>query len=177
MRVIGGKLRGHNFNSTPGHRTHPMSEKIRGAIFNALGDIDGLSVLDAYAGTGALSVEAASRGASVVQAIDADQSAARTIKENVEKLDLSDKVSVTRAFVLAWSRRNPNAKFDVVLLDPPYDKVEPKELINLSKHCDAGGILVLSLPPTSGFRFGSSNQELLATKLYGDAELTIYRQL
>lgn len=177
MRVIGGKLRGQNFSSTQGNRTHPMSEKIRGAIFNTLGDISGLSLLDAYAGTGAISIEAASRGAVGIKALDADQIAARTVRENIAKLGLADEISVSRAFVLAWSRRNPNAKFDIVILDPPYDTIEPKELINLSKHCLPGGVIIVSLPPTSGFRFGSSNQELLLTKTYGDAELTIYRQL
>lgn len=177
MRIIGGRLKGQNFNSTPGHRTHPMSEKIRGAVFNALGDIEGLSVLDAYAGTGALAIEAISRGAEHVQAIDADQNASRTIHENIEKLQIEDQINVSKAFILAWSRRNPHKKFDIVIADPPYDAVEPKELLTISSHCKQGGVIVLSLPPTSGFRFAPSKQELLLEKSYGDAEITIYRQL
>ena len=63
MKVVAGSRGGRNFASPHNNRTHPMSDKVRGALFNALGDLDGLSVLDAYAGSGACSLEAASRGA------------------------------------------------------------------------------------------------------------------
>jgi 16S rRNA (guanine966-N2)-methyltransferase len=177
MRIISGSLSGRNFESVPGHRTHPMSEKIRGAIFNALGNLDGLTVLDAYSGTGAMSFEAISRGAASATALDADKSATRTIGENIALLGLEDKVKVSRIFAKAWSRRNKEAKFDIVLLDPPYNSVEPKELINLSNHAKKGGIIVLSVPPGLGFRYGESRKELLSHKEYGDAETFIYRQL
>jgi len=177
MRVIGGILSGRTFNSTPGHRTHPMSEKIRGALFNVLGDINGLTVLDAYAGTGALSIEAISRGATFADAIDLDQSATRTIRENAKLLGLEEKITVVRAAVKGWSRRHQNKIYDIVILDPPYDNFDPKDLLNLRKHAKKGGIIVLSLPPRTGFQFGESNQELLVAKNYGDAELFFYRQL
>ncbi len=177
MRIIAGSLSGRNFESVLGHRTHPMSEKIRGALFNALGDIEGLTVLDAYAGTGALSFEAVSRGAASAVAIELDQAASQTVKKNIELLGLGDKVSATRAAVKSWSRRHQNTQFDIVLLDPPYDNFDPKDLLNLRKHARKGGLIVLSLPPNTGFRFGESQQELLARKNYGDAELFFYRQL
>jgi 16S rRNA (guanine966-N2)-methyltransferase len=75
MRVIAGFLGGRNFDSPGGHRTHPMSDKVRGAVFGVLGDIKGLSVLDAFAGSGALSIEAVSRGAKYAVAIDVDKRA------------------------------------------------------------------------------------------------------
>jgi 16S rRNA (guanine966-N2)-methyltransferase len=177
MRIIGGYLSGRNFEAVPGHRTHPMSEKVRGAIFNVLGDIEGLEVLDAYSGTGALSFEALSRGASHATALDSSLDAVKTIKQNVQSLDLQEKMSVSRIFVKAWSRRNQATTFDIVLLDPPYIAVEPKELLALSRHLKKGGILVLSLPPKMGFRYGQSRQELLSHKQYGDAEVYFYRQL
>jgi 16S rRNA (guanine966-N2)-methyltransferase len=176
MRVIGGDLGGRNFEAVPGHRTHPMSEKIRGALFNSLGDINGLSVLDAYAGTGALSIEAISRGAKSAVAIELDQNANRTIHENVELLGLVDKISPVRAAVKSWSRRHQNEQFDIVLLDPPYNNFDPKDLLNLRKHVKKGGLIVLSLPPRTGFQFSESNQELLMHKNYGDADLFFYRQ-
>jgi 16S rRNA (guanine966-N2)-methyltransferase len=177
MRIISGQLSGRNFESVSGHRTHPMSEKIRGAIFNALGDVEGLSVLDAYAGTGALGFEALSRGASRVLALDTDKNAARTIKENIDRLGLSERMKVSRVFVKAWHRRNQNERFDLVLLDPPYDQVDPKDLIALGRHALPGGIVVLSLPPHDGFRYGESRFELLSEKNYGDANVLIYRSL
>lgn len=177
MRIISGYLGGRTFNPTPGHRTHPMSEKIRGALFNALGDVHGLTFLDAYAGTGALSFEAISRGAASATAIDLDQAAARTIAENVQLLGVEEKVTHVRAAVKSWSRRHQNEQFDVVILDPPYDNFDPKDLLNLRKHAKQGGVIVLSLPPKTGFLLSESNQKLLDVKNYGDAELFFYRQL
>ncbi len=178
MRVIAGKLGGRNFESVHGHRTHPMSEKIRGALFNALGDINGLDVLDLYGGTGALSFEAISRGAASATVIDADAKARTQIIRNRELLQIpEDQVTAVRAHAHAWSRRHQNQQFDIVLLDPPYDAVEPKELILLTKHAKPGGLIVLSLPPNTGFKYAESRQELLSQKTYGDAELHFYRQL
>jgi 16S rRNA (guanine966-N2)-methyltransferase len=177
MRVIAGALSGRTFESVQGHRTHPMSEKIRGAIFNAFGDIEGLTVLDAYAGTGAISIEAISRGAAHAVALDSDKRAARTIKENIELLGLQDKMDSSLIYAHSWSRRNQTKQFDIVVLDPPYDAVEPKELLMLAKHCRQGGIIVLSLPPNTGFLYAESKFELLQQKNYGDAELFFYRAL
>lgn len=177
MRIISGYLSGRNFESVPGHRTHPMSEKIRGAVFNALGDIKGLTVLDAYGGTGALSFEALSRGAASAKLIELDKNAARTIGENIERLGLEDRAEITKAAAVAWSKRHADLKYDIVLLDPPYDAVEPKELLQLAKHAKPGGIIVLSLPPKIGFMYAPSQRELLSHKNYGDAELYFYRQL
>ncbi len=177
MRIVSGALGGRNFEPVSGHRTHPMSEKARGAIFNSLGDINGLSVFDPYGGTGALSFEAISRGAASAMTLDADKGAARTIRENTERLGLVGHVTSSRIAAQAWSRRNRDTRFDIVLLDPPYDEIVPKELLQLSKHAKTGGIIVLSLPPHEGFLFGESRQELLSHKNYGDAEIFIYRQL
>lgn len=177
MRIISGDLSGRTFESVHGHRTHPMSEKIRGALFNALGDIEGLTLLDAYAGTGALSFEAISRGAASAVALDADKKAARTIKENIAALGLEDKIVSSLIYAHSWSRRNQAKQFDLVILDPPFDGVEPKQLLQLAKHVKPGGILVLSLPPTNGFRLAPSRFELLLEKNYGDAGLIFYRAL
>lgn len=177
MRIIAGSLSGRIFDAPPGHRTHPMSERIRGALFNALGDISGLTVLDAYAGSGALAFEAVSRGAESALCLDVDKSAAQTISSNIHKLGLIDKISVTKAAATAWSKRHPTQQFDIVLLDPPYSQVEPKDLLQLSGHAKTGGIIVLSLPPDNGFAYAPSRQELISSKNYGDASLYFYRQL
>src|SRR5690606_25466000 len=130
-----------------------------------------------FSGTGAICFEAISRGAANATAIELDRDAARTIRENIVKLGLEEQVKVTKAAAIAWSRRHQNAKFDILVIDPPYDAIQPKELLKLSKHDRKSGLIVLSLPPKIGFLYASSRQELLAHKTYGDAELFFYRQL
>src|SRR5579875_3754006 len=120
MRIIAGNLGGLAFSSPTGHRTHPMSNKVRGGLFNVLGDVSGLEVLDVFSGSGALSFEAVSRGAKSSLAIDIDKNSQKVIQENIVRLRLEDKVKVTKAPFISWSNRNEDQVFDLVLADPPY---------------------------------------------------------
>lgn len=177
MRIISGKLGGLQFDSPSGHRTHPMSEKIRGALFNALGDISGLTFLDPYSGSGAVAFEAISRGAVHVTAIEIDKLASITIENNLKKLKPSpEKVKIIRANAVSWSELNPLKQFDVVVCDPPYDAVNADALEVLINHTKKGGVAVLSLPPHFVFA-APDGYSLLSTKEYGDARLFFYRRL
>src|SRR3990167_3157541 len=97
MRIISGYLKGRQFEGPKGHRTHPMSEKARGGLFNTLGNIDDLTLLDAFAGSGALSFEAISRGAKHVTAIDIDRSAINSVVKGAKELGIDDKLHAIRA--------------------------------------------------------------------------------
>jgi 16S rRNA (guanine966-N2)-methyltransferase len=175
MRVIAGSLGSREFSSPHGHTTHPMSDKIRGALFNSLGDIQGLTVLDAFAGSGALSFEAVSRGAKRSIAIEADRSAQQAIAENILTLDLKNQVKLVNASVNAWLSTT-DEQFDIVLADPPYDNTQPEILTKLADRAKAGGLIVFSLPPITDFKLQSTDYELLSTKDYGDAQLVFYRR-
>lgn len=175
MRIIAGRLGGRSFKSPSGHRTHPMSDKVRGALFNMLGDINGLSVLDAFAGSGALSFEAVSRGAAEVLAIDSDRQAQCAIAGNILELGLGKQIKLIKATVEAWLSTTDET-FDIVLCDPPYDGWKPSLLVRLAERVKPGGLLVLSLPPDADFEV-NSDCEPLAIKQYGDAELRFYRRL
>lgn len=175
MRIIAGSLGGRTFDSPPGHRTHPMSEKARGAIFNALGELDGLTVLDAFTGSGALAFEAISRGAAHVTAIDIDKPSITTVVNSAHALGISNHIKAIRAGASSWLRTQPTARFDIVILDPPYDDLQPKTLHELANRAKSGGLVVLSLPPTTGFELNESF-ELVQTKDYGDATLAFYRK-
>lgn len=105
MRVIAGTLGGRQFESPKGHKTHPMGDKQRGALFNTLGDISGLTVLDLYAGSGALSFEAISRGAARATAVELDKSAQETIAANIYSLALEDKVTLASSRVASWAQK------------------------------------------------------------------------
>ncbi len=153
-----------------------MADKIRGALFNVLGDIEGLTALDAFAGSGALALEAISRGAKHVVAIDQDKNAYQAMVKNIEDLGLKDKIKATRANASGWSDNNKYAEFDVVILDPPHDDVQEKLLAKLSRHVKADGILCLSWPghiqalEVDGFK-------QIKAKNYGDAQLVFYRRV
>ena len=173
MRVIAGRLGGRMFDSPRGHRTHPMSDKIRGALFNMLGDLGGLNVLDAYAGSGALSIEAISRGAVSSLAIDLDKAAFQAIQANLETLGLQEQVQVLRKNVATWSNNNIAQKFDVVVADPPYNDVNPAVIGRLTRHVKPGGVFILSWP--GGYTTPQYTQlKQVSLKSYGDAQLAAY---
>lgn len=178
MRVIAGFLGGREFQSPKSHRTHPMSERIRGALFNMLGGIEGLTVLDALAGSGALGFEAVSRGAAHVTLIETDKAVQSNILKNIRLLQIKDaKIKAIRANAGGWSENNPDLKSDIVLLDPPHDDIRPELLRKLAAHAKTDGVIVLSLPPNSAFRLQASDYKLITEKSYGDAELIVYRKI
>lgn len=177
MRVISGILGGRSFESPKGHRTHPMGDKIRGALFNVLGDISGLTVLDTFAGSGAISIEALSRGASQATMLETDKEAYQTIQDNIRSLDIAEHASVMHINARSWSYRNNTERFDLVICDPPYDRLQEAVIEKLAKHTREGGVLVLSLPPHADIRIPETKFEFLAKKSYGDATLAFYRRI
>ena len=176
MRIIAGRLGGRLFDSPHGHRTHPMSEKARGGLFGALGDIEGLSVLDAFSGSGALAFEAISRGARSALAIDSDPNAYAVIKKNIAALDVQDQVHVTKAYAGAWSTRHQAKKFDLVLLDPPYDNIPYRDLKRMPRHLSENGVLVLSWPAKFD-KYHFDDLKLPIYKKYGDNSLLFFTKL
>lgn len=185
MRIVSGYLGGRNFESPRGHKTHPMSEKIRGALFNALGDIKGLTVFDAYAGSGGVAIEAVSRGAKYVIAMDADKNAYTTIVQNREALGIHpEKMPVYLKRAESWCRQNKDVQFDVVIVDPPFDlfkfKLSGVELA--TNNVAPGGIFVVSVPPSSREHIDHMftylpHMQLLFDKAYGDAQLIFYKRI
>ena len=175
MRVIAGRLGGRLFDSPHTHRTHPMSDKARGALFNILGDIEGMVVLDPFAGTGALSFEAVSRGAANALAIESDRSAQQSIEQNIRTLGLSAQVQLVKASSNAWLTTNYDDQFDLVLCDPPHDDLQPNLLTRLAQRVSSGGLLVLSWPGGQELpdfpRF-----DMVEQRSYGDMQLAFYRR-
>ncbi len=176
MRIISGKLKGHVIHEPRGHRTHPMSEKVRGALYNTLGDIEGLTFLDTFAGSGALSFEAISRGAKNVVAVEIEKGAQATISQNINELKLDKQVKAVRANVAGWSIHNMEKKFDIVLLDPPYDQIKTELLQKLmNRHLKKSGLAVLSYPGHAMIP-DFDNMKVAADKNYGDIQLVFYRK-
>lgn len=117
MRVIAGRLGGRQLLAPKGWSVRPTPERVREALFSALGDIDGMAVLDLYCGTGALGIEAISRGAASAVMVDRD---VRPALGNVHNLGLVGETELIRAEATDWITTAPRGRFDLVFLDPPY---------------------------------------------------------
>lgn len=175
MRVIAGSLGGRVFDSPRSHRTHPMSEQMRGALFNALGDIEGLTILDAFAGSGALSFEATSRGASHATAVDIDKAAITTIANSASALGISNQVKAIRAGITSWlETSSPDQAFDIILADPPYDDTQLPVVEKLVSRLKPSSTFVLSWPGKAKAP-GFKNLELVQQNSYGDSQLLFYK--
>jgi len=119
MRIVGGSLRSRVINAPIGDNTRPTSDKTREAIFNIISRyVYDANVLDIFAGSGALGIEAISRGANHATFIDKDAQAIKVINENINSLKIKDKTNVI--FDSFESISKLNTKFDLIMLDPPY---------------------------------------------------------
>lgn len=139
-RIIAGTARGRRFSAPPGEQTRPTSDRVREAVFNAVVSwadtieddpavaLDGIAWLDLFAGSGAMSLEAASRGADPVVAVEADRRTARQIERSARELDLPVQVQAMK--VQTHVSASPGQRFDVVWADPPYP-LETSELDDL----------------------------------------------
>ena len=135
MRIVGGKYR-HRLITFPDDMAHtrPTKDRIREAVFSAIGDISGYRVLDLYAGSGAMGIEALSRGASHATFVDISPLAIKTISENIHSLKIDEKeYSIIKKsdLVAIESFKNDNLKFDLVILDPPYEQGEYEKIVDL----------------------------------------------
>jgi 16S rRNA (guanine(966)-N(2))-methyltransferase RsmD len=125
MRVIGGKVKGHRFKVPKGRAVRPTAARVKEALFNILPhDLSGLKILDLFAGSGNLSVEALSRGAAEAVLVDRSPKLARTIRENLRTLGFAARTQVWTASALQAIRRLAHRRytFDLVFVDPPYEK-------------------------------------------------------
>jgi 16S rRNA (guanine966-N2)-methyltransferase len=120
VRVVGGRLGGRTLVTPRGRATRPTPERVREALFSILAPVDGLRVLDLFAGSGALAIEALSRGAGSATLVDSSNAAIAAIRRNLEALELEAEVRRQRALAFLGSARDHARQYDLVFLDPPY---------------------------------------------------------
>ncbi len=125
MRIITGTAKGHHLKAPPSERTRPMLEKVRASLFSVLqgyiGGFEGLRVLDLYAGSGSLGIEALSRGAAWADFVEGNAGACHLIEENLEHTHLADRGHVYQSRVQSFLRGvHGEVKYDIIFLDPPY---------------------------------------------------------
>src|SRR5689334_16902428 len=122
MRVVAGSAGGRSLRAPDGKETRPTSDRVREAVFNALGSLDaveGAVVADLYAGSGALGIEALSRGASEATFVESSAAARSVIETNLAATDFGDRATVVTGDVLSHLRATDD-RYDLVLADPPY---------------------------------------------------------
>ena len=121
MRIIAGTRKGHGIAAPPGIATRPTGDRVREAVFNLVGPVDDATVLDLFAGSGAMGLEALSRGARRCVFVESGSAAARTIQSNLLKLGLTGAIVQKRdALAVLREDRARGTTYDLVLCDPPY---------------------------------------------------------
>ena len=174
IRLIAGRYGGRVLACPPGSATHPMGERIRGSLFNILGDITGKTVLDAFAGSGSLGLEALSRGAVSATFIERNNVAQRVIDENITTLGVQAETHSITTSVAQWSETARGQYFDIIFADPPYHNMQLSTVARLVKYLQPNGLLVVSylgresVPTVNGV-------VVVDNRSYGDAALAFYR--
>ena len=176
VKLISGKFGGRVLKTPGSDLTHPMSGRVKGSLFNIIGDeIINSTVLDAFAGSGSLGLEALSRGAKKVTFVDRDEKSISTIKGNVKELDVENLVEIYKMNVTSFIEMNIDKKYDVIITDPPYDDPQFSTVLRLAEILRPNGLMVLSylgrgeLPTANGI-------VVVDNRSYGEAALAFYRK-
>lgn len=181
MRVIAGRYGGRRLKAPRGRTTRPTSERVREAVYGMLGSVQGARVLDLYAGSGAMGIEALSRGAHSVVFIERDPAAAAVLSGNLAALGLgAEQARVSRAEVgIALGRAERREEtYDLVLIDPPYGRAPAQESLladRLAGVLAAGARVVVESDRRAPLRLRlETGLALERERRYGDTTIAIY---
>jgi 16S rRNA (guanine(966)-N(2))-methyltransferase RsmD len=176
VRIIAGSLKRRNLTIPKGLDVRPTTDRTREAVFNWVVnriEMDGASVLDLFAGSGALAFESISRGADEALLVEKSQRVAEVIRHNAEHLGIADQVRVASSDALTWLGRAPSAQFDLVFADPPYDYPDfarlPDAVLPL---LTPDGVFVLEHGKPGQFE---DHECLVDQRRYGRANIAFFR--
>lgn len=181
MRVIGGNARGRRLKVAKGQRVRPTAARVKESLFNILPhDLAGMKVLDLFAGTGNLTIEALSRGATEALLVDSSPRSEKTMRENLRKLDLTER---TRVWIMPVARAlralaARSETFDVIFLDPPYERglLEPAlKIIAGGALLRASGVVIAEHSTRERPERSYGRLALTDQRSYGDTLLSFYR--
>lgn len=176
LRVLSGKFKGTSLLSPGSELTHPMGAREKLALFNMVQPyLEEAKVLDIYAGSGALGIEALSRGAKSVVFVEKSAKIASVIRQNLAKITGKTQILTENARDFA-SNDTWKGQFEVILADPPYDGFSKNEVVELPKLLQPGGILALSFPFAGGVP-EISEVKLLTVRKYAAAGIAIYQKI
>ncbi len=176
MRVTGGLYKGRMLKTMPGIRTRPTTDKIRQSIFNILmHDIDGKSVLDLFAGSGALGIEAVSRGSESAVFVESGNTQVSIIKENLDSLGLDAEIIDSDYIVACQILSEGGRKFDIIFADPPYGEIVPLQVLRTICQyglLSSGGLFIIE------HKFGQPVEtellKLIKQRKFGQTEVSFF---
>ncbi|MGH3008667.1 MAG: 16S rRNA (guanine(966)-N(2))-methyltransferase RsmD [Gaiellaceae bacterium] len=175
MRVIAGSRKGHTLVAPRGQDTRPTSDRVRENVFNLVGPLDDARVLDLFAGSGALGIEALSRGAASAVFVERDPDAIKAIERNLDKLRLTGaRVVRGDALFTIAQEAMAGAKYDLVLVDPPYGmltEIQPKLARHLPALLTPDGLLVVETDVRSEPELPLP---VRTSRKYGQTRVTLY---
>ena len=176
MRIIAGEFGGHGLKSPQGHETRPSTERVRESLFSLVDAriyLEGAEVLDLFAGTGALGLEAVSRGADLVTLVEQDRQVLDYARQNAEKLGVEEKCLFIQADAVEYLRQYEGPELDLIMADPPYKLEAMQELPDLSVPLlDVDGVFTLEHSSHDWF---DEHPNLMTSRPYGRTIVSLFR--
>ena len=176
MRIIAGRFGGQTLQSPPGHLTRPSTARTRESLFSLVDSriyIEDAEVLDLFCGTGALGLEAISRGASLVTFVEQDPEVLDYARQNAEKLGVEDRCIFISGDAVEYLRRYSGPELDLIMADPPYKLEAMREIPDLAvPHLDVDGVLTLEHSTHDWF---DDHPRLMTSRPYGRTVVSIFR--
>lgn len=176
MRIIAGRFRGHTLKSPQGHLTRPSTARTRESLFSLIDSriyLDGAEVLDLFAGTGALGLEAISRGAALVTFVEIKREVLDYARENAEKLGVEDQCFFVQGDAVAYLERYNGPPFDLIMADPPYKLEAMERMPDLAlPHLKSDGVFTLE---HSSHHWFDEHPQLMTSRAYGRTIVSLFR--
>ena len=176
MHIIAGQFRGHTLTSPDGHRTRPSTARTRESLFSLVDSriyLQDAEVLDLFAGTGALGLEAISRGASLVTFVESDGRVLDSARQNAERLGVEEQCLFVQGDAVTYLRRYNGLSLDLIMADPPYKLEAMRELPDLAlPHLKPDGVFTLE---HSSHHFFDEHPDLMTHRAYGRTIVSLFR--
>jgi len=180
IRITGGNLRGRNVPSPDTSKTRPTASRTREALFNILQGVEGFRMLDLFAGTGIMGIEALSRGAASVTAVEMAKVQAKLVQQAYKALSLDSKLTLLEMNALTLSKEKlcESEGFDLIYADPPFKDMEYPDLRSYIEWLDPGGVAVFEAPSRNLPAWAKEDEaaDKVDVRKYGESSLLIYRK-
>lgn len=177
VRIISGKYGGRKIEAPDNSRTHPMGERVRNAMFNSIGtEIQGADVLDVFAGTGSVGLEAVSRGAARCTFVERDKIASKILEKNIASLQAGEQCDQIRTSVNNWLETKTDSSYDIIFADPPYQDLQLSTVSKLFSLLKPNGLMVLSHTGRGEGPNLENGIVVVDNRSYGNAHLTSFRR-